>query len=271
MKQMRLILWVLLMSSVVAPGMRSQASAGLGQHPAAHVAPSSWVSPPPLQLTTVIGERLEYLVSWSDYLVAAQLELTVTKGAASPESLQLQATVQTVGLVRSLFIAIDDRFVSYVQPQSLLPLRFETYLREGRRHHQAVMIFDWKAGRIRLDGGESLPMHSDTRDVVALFYYIRRLDLSSGKQYRLTGIYKREPFTLVVRPEQKRIIDTPLGAVEAIEVALGTERVDGGRTRIDDEHRVRVWVTNDERRIPVLITARPAFGQIRAQLRRRQV
>ncbi|RMG51784.1 MAG: DUF3108 domain-containing protein [Acidobacteria bacterium] len=269
MKQMRLILLMLLVSSVVMPG--SRAAIGLDQHSAAPVASSSWVSPPPLQLTAVIGERLEYLVSWSDYLVAAQLELTVAKGSTPPESLQLQATVQTVGLVRSLFIAVDDRFVSYVQPQSLLPFRFEADLREGRRHRQAVMVFDWKAGRVRLNGDEDIPIHSDTRDVIALFYHIRRLDLSSGKQYRLTGIYKHEPFTLIVRPEQKRVIDTPLGSVEAIEVALRTEQANGGKTRIDDEHRVRVWVTNDERRIPVLITARPAFGQVRARLRRRHV
>lgn len=33
-----------------------------------------------------------------------------------------------------------------------------------------------------------------------------------------------------------------------------------------DKYAIRVWVTDDERRIPVLITAQPSFGKIKIEL-----
>jgi hypothetical protein len=72
--------------------------------------------------------------------------------------------------------------------------------------------------------------------------------------------------TIVVSPEQKSVVDAGAGAVEAIGVALRAEETQGRRKRINDDYQVRVWLSNDEKRTPVLITAKPPFGDIRVKL-----
>jgi hypothetical protein len=240
---------------------------------AVSVPPStSWNSPPPLKLATVAGERLDYLVSWSDYLVAARVQLEAKESTASAErgGLQLQMQAQTVGVVRSLVMPIDDQFISYVDPSSALPVRFEKHLKQGARRVDSTMTFDHKTLTAQADD-KTVAIDPETRDVIALFYYIRTLDLSSGKQYKLAGILDGKPITVLVNPEQKAVIETANGPVEAIEVALRSEAGQGRRKKINDEYQLRAWLTNDEKRTPVFITARPPFGDIQVRLAKREM
>lgn len=229
--------------------------------------PTTWTSPPPLNLAAAVGERLDYLVSWSDYVVAARVQLEVRQAEAStsPEGLPLQVQVRTVGVVRSLFMAIDDWFVSYVNPHSLLPSRFEKHLRRGARQSDTTITFDHKSLMAQV-GDKNVAIEPETRDVVALLYHIRTLDLSSGKQHRLVGMVDDKPFTVVVSPEQKAVIDTASGPVEALEVALRSGEGRGRRAQVNDTYRLRIWFSYDAKRTPVLITARPPFGEVRVRL-----
>jgi hypothetical protein len=268
MRHKLLIALLLIGAGLVAQLQAWPQSSTSPKEPAAPAEPTTaWTSPPPLKLATVVGERLDYLVSWADYLVAARVQLEVKEppAASQPDGWPLQMQVQTVGVVRSLFVAIDDLFISYVDPQSLLPARFEKHLRQGTRRTDTTITFDHKALTAQV-GEKSVPIELETRDVVALFYHIRTLDLSSGKQHKLVGMFDEKPFTVLVSSEQKAVIETANGPVEAIEVALRSEEGQGRRAKINDEYRVRVWFSNDEKRTPVLITARPPFGEIRVRL-----
>jgi len=268
MRHKLLVTLLVLAASLVAQLQAWPQSSTNPKEPVAPVEPpSSWASPPPLKLATAVGERLDYLVSWSDYLVAARVLLEVKQPNTSSEDgeLPLQMQVQTVGVVRSLFVAIDDQFISHVDPQTILPSKFEKHLRQGNRQRDSTITFDHKALTAQVDE-KSVSIDPETRDVVALFYHIRTLDLSSGKQHKLVGIFDDKPFTVLVSPEQKAVMETANGPVEAIEVALRSEEGQGRHTKITDEYRLRVWFSNDEKRTPVLITARPPFGEIRVRL-----
>jgi hypothetical protein len=239
----------------------------------------SWTSPPPLKLISALGEQLEYTVSWANYLIAARLTLHLMEfstGSVSDRSptlpvlkrdgLQLTAQARTVGVVRSLFIAVDDQFISYVDPETLLPFRFEKRLREGKRQVDLATVFDQKDKVARTEEDKPIAIEPDTRDALALLHSLRTLDLSSGKTYRLPLLFDDEPSIVIASPEQQGRIQTAAGSFEAIEVALRAEESRGKKKEITDVYRVRVWLSNDERRLPALITARPSFGEVKVEL-----
>jgi hypothetical protein len=196
-----------------------------------------------------------------------QASVTVKEGESSAQSngLQLQLQAQTVGVVRSLFTALDDQFTSHIDPVSALPWQFEKRIRQGARRVDSTITFDRKARMAEVDG-KRIQIDRETRDVVALLYHIRTLDLSSGKQHKLAGIFDDKPFMVLVNAERKMVIETAGGPVEAIEVALRSEETVRRKKRINDDNHLRLWLSNDEKRTPVLITARPPFGEVRVRL-----
>jgi hypothetical protein len=264
------LLVVVLILGAVTPApsaIRSEIPSDLHRLKGAVGQSPSWSSPSRLTLTSAVGEQLEFLVSWSDYLVAARVRMEIKESdPIRPETVNLLMRTQTIGLVRSLFIAVDDEFTSQVNPSSVIPLRFNKRIREGQRREESTILFDHQAGLARIDSEKSVSIDPQTRDVVALFYYLRTLDWSSDQQYRLTGIYEDRPFTLLVKPERRAMAESPTGPIEAIEIALRTEDTEGGAKLIEDTYRLRIWLTDDEKRIPVLITAKPTFGEIRVRL-----
>ncbi|MBI3952106.1 MAG: DUF3108 domain-containing protein [Acidobacteria bacterium] len=264
----KLLVMLLVVGASLVTQFQAHPQSSIPKETATPVASSaSWISPPPLKLTAAVGERLDYLISWADYLIAARVQLEVKQGSTAPqrEDLQLHMQAQTVGVVRSIILALDDKFISYVDPQSVLPSKFEKHLRQGQRRVDSTITFDHKAQTAQVDE-KSVPIEPETRDVVALLYYIRTLDLSPGKQYKLSAIFEDKPFIVLVSPEQKAVVETAKGPVEAIEIALRSEEIQGWRKKINDDYRLRLWLSNDEKRAPVLITARPPFGEIKVRL-----
>jgi hypothetical protein len=271
MRRIVLLVWLLMVcwgAGLMASSLAQQAPTEPPKEAAVPVTTEPWNSPPPLRLTSALGEQLDYTVSWANYLVAARLlmEIKDRNTFFERDGIQLHVQAQTVGVVRSLFIPVDDQFVSYIDPDTLLPVRFEKHLREGKRQVDAVTVFDHKEKVARLADEKQMAIDPETRDLVALFYYVRTLDLSRGKEYRFPAIFDDELFTVIVSPEQRASIKTAAGTFDAIEIALRSEKVQERKKEISDANRVRVWLSNDEKRIPVLITARPAFGEIRVEL-----
>ncbi|MCS6805074.1 MAG: DUF3108 domain-containing protein [Acidobacteriota bacterium] len=227
-----------------------------------------WTAPTTLKLSTLVGEQLDYVVSWADYVVAARITMQVKPAGASlpPEGLQLQMQAQTVGVVKSLVMALEHELVSWIDGSSALPTRHEKHSREGTRRVDLTTIFDHER-RVAQVGEKKIPIEAETRDIVSFWYFLRTLDLSSGKHYRLHVLSDDQRVTILVSPEQKSVIDVGGAPVEAVSVALRVEETQGRRRRrINDDYRVRVWLSHDEKRTPVLITAKPPFGDIRVRL-----
>lgn len=230
-------------------------------------APASWTATTTLQLSALVGEQLDYAVSWADYVVAARVTMQVKQADASvlPESFQLQMHAQTVGLVKSLVMPLDHQLVSWVDRATVLPLRHEKHSLEGTRRVDLMTRFDHER-RVAQVGEKKIPIDAQTRDIISFWYFLRTLDLSPGKHYRMDVLSDDQRLTILVSPEQRSVIEVGGAPVEAIGVALRVEQMQGRRKRINDDYRVRVWLSHDEKRTPLLVTAKPPFGDIRVRL-----
>ncbi len=209
------------------------------------------------------GERLTYNISFSNFVSAAHVELQV--GARGiffgREGIQLRAHVETTGLVNAALFAINNDYVTYIDPATGLPFHSQQVVREGARTSDTARAFNDPAGTAailsKLRNGES----PGTYDFLSAIYRLRALPLAQGSTYYLSVKGETEDYQAEVRVAGRRTIMTNVGSFNTL---VSQVRVTNN-SRVNN-YRIRIFFSDDERRIPVLITARLSAGELRAEL-----
>ena len=211
----------------------------------------------------VVGEKFTYEVSWQDFLVAGELVIE-TKDRRSYEGVDgyhVSAQAQSVGLVSMIGKKIDDAYESFIDTSTLLPFRAEKRTRHGKKSAQSSVTIDQEHRTARLADGRTLRLPVETYDLAGLLFAIRGMDLTPGKARNFNLLEDDKLYALRIEPEAKERISTPAGSFDTIRIA--TRMADRGNDKL---YNLRLYVTNDQRRIPVLITAEPSWGSVRVQL-----
>jgi len=95
-----------------------------------------------------------------------------------------------------------------------------------------------------------------------MLFAIRGMDLTIGKARTITLIEDDKLYTVKVQPDGNEKITTRAGTYDTVRVA--TSMVKGREN--DKLYNLRIFITTDARRIPVLITAEPSWGSVRVEL-----
>jgi hypothetical protein len=107
------------------------------------------------------------------------------------------------------------------------------------------------------------PTPSQPLDDAAILYYMRQTPLEVGQTYRVEKYFKQNKNPLVIRVLKREKMKLPGGAeVEC----LVLNPVIGDRGMFADRADARLWVTDDERRIPVQIRSSYPFGTVTLRL-----
>src|SRR3954471_3724749 len=95
-----------------------------------------------------VGEHLTYTVSFSNFPVAAHVELSVASRGQlyGREGVELQAHVETVGVISAALYAINNNYVSFVDPATGLPYRARQEIREGARVENVTRDYNTALG-----------------------------------------------------------------------------------------------------------------------------
>ena len=95
-----------------------------------------------------VGERLTYNVSFSNFPSAAHVEVEVVSRGMhfGRDAVQLRAHVETTGVINVALFAINNDYVSYVDPNSGLPFRSEETARDAIRNSDSVQDFSQPGG-----------------------------------------------------------------------------------------------------------------------------
>jgi len=210
-----------------------------------------------------VGERLTYNVSFSNFISVAHVELrVVARGTfAGREGIQLHAHVETTGVVNAALFSINNEYVSYVDPDNGLPFRTQQILREPARtsdtsndlNQGATASFPIK----QKEGG-----FSGTFDFVSALYRLRALPLSEGSVYSLAVRGENgEDYQTELKVTGRQAMKTSVGSFSALVCQIHVTN-----NQRADSYRLRIYFSEDERHIPVLITAHHSAGEIRAEL-----
>ncbi len=209
------------------------------------------------------GERLNYLVSWSAFLSAASVELTIPeqRNLYGWNTWHFRATAHTQGTARTIF-PIDDEFDSYTNTPMTGGQQYETYLNEmGRKQDQVLhFVIEGQANPAPRAGVIVWP---GTFDPLGALYTLRTIDWQKTPEWQAPVYDGRDVFELKAKPEaENEPVKVAAGNYSATRVSLRVWK--HGKEMSDIEFSV--WLAHDAGRTPVLMRAELPLGSVSVEL-----
>jgi len=207
-----------------------------------------------------VGERLTYNVSFSQFVSAAHVELFVAGRGTffNREGIQLRAHAETNGVVNVAVFAINNDYATYVDPTTGLPFRAQQDVREADRTSDSASDYNQPAGIAALPSQAGTGVFPGTYDLLSALYRVRALPLVDGASYFITVRNAGVEYQAEVKVTGHQVIKTGVGSFSTIVTRLNV------KGRHDDN--IRIYFSDDERHVPVIVTAKQQGGEIRAEL-----
>src|SRR5215813_7518939 len=207
-----------------------------------------------------IGEHLTYNVSYSNFPSAAHAEIQVVSRGVfyGREAIQLHAHVETSEYINVALFSINNDYTTYVDPDSGLPFRGQESVHEGSRTTDNPYEFTQPLDPAPTGKQSAVP---GTYDFLSALFRLRALPLAEGAVYRLNVRGGGETYQTEVRIVGHEPVKNNVGSYNAL---VGQVRV-SNNDRINS-YRIKIYFSDDERHIPVRITAKVKTGELRADL-----
>ena len=209
-----------------------------------------------------LGEQLNYQVFIGTSNTALGLATFQVRGRAryfDRDGLFLSVVAQTTGAAAQLFTA-RDQVDSYVDPKALLPYRTVLNLNEGRRRVAETLTLNQEAGTATSDKGTRIDIPVGTHDYLSFFYVLRTFNLNPTKKSAISILVENKPKTLFVNSVKRETIQLGDRQIPAIALSVTTDDPEA------DKYQLRMWVSDDSRRLPLRFTCRTKLGPLRADL-----
>jgi hypothetical protein len=214
-----------------------------------------------------IPERLEFDVSYSG-IPAGRAVQEVTR---SGNEIRIVSTARSADWLK-YFFRVDDRIESVLSvgpaPHFLgSPRLYRERISEGRTRYQKDAFFDQKKMEVVTRDllGKSETTHritSQTYDTLSSFFYFRTIELQVGKSTFIEIFDCKKFWNTEVQVLRREEIEIPLGRFRTV-VIRPILQSEGIFARTGDLH---IWLTDDERRIPVMMKSKVRIGSITATL-----
>jgi hypothetical protein len=210
-----------------------------------------------------IGEELNYRVFLGDSNTPVGTATFQVRGRSryfERDGLLLTVKAQTTGTVARVFVA-NDQINTYVDPKALLPYRTEMNLMEGKRRKNQTLTINQDSGTASTSSGQRIVIPVGTHDYLSFFYALRTFNLAPQRRNAISILVEDAPKTLAVTALKREMIGLGQQTLPAIPLTLTTPE-----DPQNDKYQLRIWVSDDRRRLPLRITAKTELGLIRADL-----
>jgi hypothetical protein len=214
-----------------------------------------------------IPERLVYDLKW----------VGIKAGTATLEIVDEEDVIRIISTARSakwlsVFYTVRDRIESKMARGRSklfvgLPTNYRVKVREGRHRRDKEVIFDhgnlkavYKDYRKGTERQISIGSH--TFDPLSSFYYIRTLNIEVGKSIYVDIFDSKKMWNVEVQVLRKEKIKTKLGEFNTI-VIKPLMKSEGIFSRKGDMY---IWLTDDAKRVPVMVKTKVKVGSITATL-----
>jgi hypothetical protein len=235
-----------------APVIAALAAAGLWAHAAFSQPPRPW---PP-------GEELRYRISFG-LLDAGEATLRaegpVNHGGRT--CWRLSAEVVTGPVVSSLY-KVRDRLESLADTTDLRCWRSRVSIQEGGYHERIETDFDQEAGFATDQRGRQVAVPAGCHDVLAAWFHARTLALAVDDTVALPVLAGHKVGWLRIVVDGRETVETTVGR----RACLLTTASLGGLAPARLGREIRIWVTDDDRRLPVRIEIAAPVGNFVATL-----
>lgn len=214
-----------------------------------------WFAVPGLAAADSVTERLSYTIEWR----------LIHAGNAVVESGPMSAVLklESAGLVSTLYKIQDTYRVNFEAPFCATSSLMDA--REGSRHRETAVNFDRNRNRAFLTEKDvdkntivskaDVQIPSCVHDVISGLLRLRRMKVELGQSVQLPLSDGRKSAAVKVEAQEREQVKTPAGTFNTVRYEINL--LNG--VVYSRQGRAFVWLTDDERRLPVQFRLRMNF------------
>ena len=161
----------------------------------------------------------------------------------------------------SSFYNVDDRVESIIDAIGLFSWRFEKNLKEGKYRAIRKFSFDQRNHRAEYNN-DTTTVPPYVQDALSVFYYVRTQNLKVGESVFVDHYNDGKLYPMEIKVLKKETITVPAGTFECLVIEPLIQSVGVFK----HEGKLKVWLTNDRLRLPVLMKSKVLVGSIAAEL-----
>ncbi len=181
----------------------------------------------------------------------------------------LQTTAYSASVIDAVF-KVRDVNISWFDAKNLRSLGYSQSQREGNYQRDEWITFDYaqnayqgqlakKSGKRDLAGQITKPI----LDILTALYFVRTQDLSQNKNVVFDIFNREEQYPLIVKFVKRETVKTPAGKFKCIVVE---PQFRGEGIFVSKGKSLLVWLTDDERKMPVKMKAEVFIGSVTGEL-----
>ncbi len=212
------------------------------------------------------NEKLEYKIGYKFLTAGTGYFWILPKPVVEDDNRQcydIRFRVQSLESLRWIY-RVDDNYRTIMDVAGIFPWEFEQHVREGNYKKDAKAYFD-QENNFAYSNNKKYKVKPYVHDIVSAFFYVRTFDLGSMKKgniFYLQNFFEDTTYNLGVKILGKETIEVPAGKFRCI--VIQPLVVEGGLFK--SEGNIYIWLTDDDRKIPVKVATKILIGYVGAEL-----
>lgn len=216
-----------------------------------------------------LGERLEYEMKWGFFPVgSAVMEVFAQNQNLEKSPIVVRFQVRTNSFADN-FYKVRTSITSILDPGFSRTLEYKKSQHEGKTKREIEVLYDYEKGEVSYTENQSQPRVTDIPgyvfDPLSIAYFFRLNPLTPGDKTVLPTCDGKRFQEVVVAAGQREKISLPNGKVFAIETNPSLKNL-GGVFNKSPKGMLKVWYTDDQRRVPVRVSSKVVVGSFTASL-----
>jgi len=204
------------------------------------------------------GESLKFSVQYGFIKAGyAWLQVESVRRDAGHPIYELVARAESNGFFDHVY-KVRNRIESDWDTTGHFSRRYAEDRHEGHYRAKSEIRFDYDRQEARYDDGQTFPIPPEVQDALSSFYYTRTLALPLGGSvfFDYHASHRSQPLEVKVIGRER--VKVPAGEFDcvAIEPVLNA----GGIFK--NKGRLVIWITDDARRMPVLMRSKVTIGSV---------
>jgi hypothetical protein len=213
-----------------------------------------------------VGEHLVFDIGYG-FIKAGTATMSIpdTQWVAGRPCYHIVTTARSNKFI-SVFYKVRDRLDAWIDLEGIFPWKLEKHIREGRYSADRYAFFDQVNQRV-ISGKDTLEVSQFIQEVLCSFYYVRTRTLKVGDAFDVDTWGDGKIYPLRVLIHRKERVKVPAGTFDCIvvEPVLRSEGI------FKHQGKMLIWMTDDERKLPVQMKSKIPIGSISCRLREKRL
>ena len=210
-----------------------------------------------------IGESLQYHAEFNRVRVGeAELKVSAIEEINTIKSYHIIYVAKTKGLADRLF-KIRDQIDIWIDKEGFFTHRLIKNINQGNYKNKVDVRFDYNKSVAKTSTKE-ISIDFKARDSFSLFYYLRTILLNENDIMSFSSFEGRRIVDYKLQIKGNEIIRTELGNITCTVIRPYQE----GGNLFKNQGDMQIWISDDEKRLPVKIQIKMKFGSMTLLLKK---